>query len=171
MISLREHAGAARLDGLDLSLAPGQTTEAGRKLGAVKEFTGRRADRSQGGSGLCADTSVEGCATEGTVLLGLGAVGSERVREGTGGRGRVNAGRVVHGLWRRVSWVAFGESRGSARSVHLRGTERFPTKRIKGVRAALRRAKVARIVMDVGGDVRGGWVGEFRSVCEIQRVR
>lgn len=43
---------------------------------------------------------------------------------------------------------------GPDRSVPLRGAVRLPTKRIKGVRAALRRATVARIVKDVGDVVR-----------------
>lgn len=119
---LREHAGAARLDGLDLGLAPGETTEARRELGTVKEFTRRRADGTQRGSGLGADTGVEGSATERAVLLGLGPVGSEGVRESTGGRGRVNARSVVHGLCKKVSWLHLDrDSRDSAGMVTYEG--------------------------------------------------
>jgi hypothetical protein len=112
-LHLREHAGAARLNGLDLRLAPGQTTEAGRELGTVKEFTRRRADGAQGGSGLSADAGVEGSATERAVLLGLGPVGREGVRESTGGRGRVNARSVVHGLCEKLAGCTWTGSVGS----------------------------------------------------------
>lgn len=98
LMHLREHAGAARLDSLDLSLAPGQATEARGELDTVKEFTSRRANGAKRGTRLTADTGVELGATERAVLLSLGAVGSERVREDTGGRGRMNVGSVVHGL-------------------------------------------------------------------------
>ena len=48
------------------------------------------------------------------MLLGLSTVGSERVRESAGGRGRVDARRVVDGLWnmRLVSGLQDLESSG-----------------------------------------------------------
>lgn len=97
-MQLREHAGAARLDSLDLSLAPGQATEASGELDTVKEFTRSRTNGAKRSTRLAAEAGVELGATERAVLLSLGAVGSERVREDTGGRGRVNVGSVVHGL-------------------------------------------------------------------------
>lgn len=48
---------------------------------------------------MAANGAVEGGATERAVLLSLSAVGSEGVRERAGGRGGVNARRVVDGLW------------------------------------------------------------------------
>lgn len=48
---------------------------------------------------MAANGAVEGGATEGTVLLGLGAVGGERVGESASGRSRVDARSVVNGLW------------------------------------------------------------------------
>lgn len=95
---LREHAGAARLDSLNLSLAPGQTTEASRKLRAVEEFTRRGVDGAKRGTRLTTDAGVERSATERAVLLSLGAVSGERVRENAGGRSGVNARSVVDGF-------------------------------------------------------------------------
>lgn len=48
---------------------------------------------------MAANGAVEGGATERAVLLSLSAVGSEGVRERAGGRGGVNARRVIDGLW------------------------------------------------------------------------
>lgn len=48
---------------------------------------------------MAANGGVEGGATERAVLLSLSAVGSEGVGERAGGRGGVNARRVVDGLW------------------------------------------------------------------------
>lgn len=62
---------------------------------------------------MAANGAVEGGATEGTVLLGLGAVGGERVGESTSGRSRVDARSVVNRLWEGLvgSWeLGFGGS-------------------------------------------------------------
>lgn len=48
---------------------------------------------------MAANGGVEGGATERAVLLSLRTVGSEGVGESPGGRGGVNARRVVNGLW------------------------------------------------------------------------
>lgn len=48
---------------------------------------------------MTTDGAVEGGATERAVLLSLSTVGSEGVGERAGGRGGVNARRVVDGLW------------------------------------------------------------------------
>lgn len=95
---LREHAGAARLDSLNLGLAVGQTAEASRKLRAVEEFTRGGADGAKRGTRLTTDAGVERSATKGAVLLSLGAVSDERVRKNAGGRSRVNARSVVDGF-------------------------------------------------------------------------
>lgn len=112
---LRVHAGAAGLDGLDLGLAPGEAAEAGRELSAVEELARGGLDRAERGAGLATDAAGgERGATERAVLLSLGPVGGERVRESSGGRGGVNARSVVHGLygWGLASRVAGPERRG-----------------------------------------------------------
>jgi hypothetical protein len=83
------------------------------------------------------------------VLLSLSTVGSERVRERAGGRGGVDARRVVNGLWdmRLVSGLRDLEL-GNGKN-HILGTERFPTKRMRGVRAVPLRMEVARIAFYV----------------------
>lgn len=96
---LREHAGAAGLDRLDLGLAPGQTAEASGKLSAVEELASSGLDGAQGRAGHVADAAGgEGSATERAVLLSLGSVGGEGVRESSGGRGGVDTRSVIHRL-------------------------------------------------------------------------
>lgn len=162
--TLREHARAAGFHGLHLGLAPGQTTEASGELGAVEEFARLGPDGAQGGAGLAADATAELGATEWAVLLGLRPVGGEGIRKTGRGRGRVNTRGVVNGLCG-TTLVGFIMHR-SFTEDHVRGTERLPKKRIRGVRPALRRAKVARIVMVVGGKSSRG-LGILK-VCEIQ---
>ena len=101
---LCEQARAASLNGLNLSLSPGQTAEACGKLGAIEVLALLGLDGAQGGTGVAANGAVEGGATEGTVLLGLGTVGGERVRERASRRGGVNTRSVVNGLWDEVSF-------------------------------------------------------------------
>lgn len=103
---LRVHAGAAGLDGLDLGLAPRETAETSRELSAIEELARGGLDGAERGAGLTADAAGgEGGATERAVLLSLGSVGGEGVRESSGGRGGVNARSVVHGLWLGVSFT------------------------------------------------------------------
>lgn len=103
---LREHAGAAGLDGLNLGLAPRETAETSRELSAIEELARAGLNGAERRSGLTADAaSGEGGATERAVLLCLGSVGGEGVRESSGGRGGVNARTVVHGLWLGVSFT------------------------------------------------------------------
>lgn len=93
---LGEHASTSGLHGLNLRLAPWETAEARGQLGAIEERARRRADWTQGRARLAANGAAGLGAAERAVLLGLDAVGSERVREHTGGRGGVNARRVVN---------------------------------------------------------------------------
>lgn len=93
---LREHARTASLHGIDLRLSPGETTEAGRKLGAVEKLASLGLDGAEGCARVTTDGAIEGGATERAVLLSLGAIGSERVGECAGGRGRVHARRVIN---------------------------------------------------------------------------
>jgi hypothetical protein len=95
---LCEHARAASLNGLHLGLSPGETAETGGQLSAVKELAGLGLDGAQRGTGGAADAAIEGRATEGAVLLSLSTVSGEGVRESSGGRGGVDARRVVNGL-------------------------------------------------------------------------
>lgn len=94
---LSEHARAASLDGLHLGLSPGETAEAGGQLRTIEELAGLGLNGAQGRARVAANGAVEGGATEGTVLLGLGAVGGERVGESTSGGSRVDARSVVNG--------------------------------------------------------------------------
>jgi hypothetical protein len=96
--TLGVHAGTTGLNGIDLSLRPGQTTEASGQLSAVEELAGLGDNRAQGRAGLGSDAAAELSTTEGAVLLGLGAVGSERVGKSADGGGRVHARSVVNGL-------------------------------------------------------------------------
>lgn len=143
---LCEHAGATGLNGVNLSLGPGETTEASRELRAVEELAGLGLDGTQRGASVAADGAVEGGATERAVLLGLGAVGSKRVRESAGWRGGVNARSVVNGLWD----LRLAHGFKGSEIEHVLGTERLPTKRIRGVRAALERTEVTRIMVVSG---------------------
>jgi hypothetical protein len=92
-------AGTAGLNGINLSLSPGETAEAGGKLSAVEELAVLGLDGAERGTRLATDGAGGGGATERTVLLSLGAVGSKRIGESAGGRGGVDARRVVDGLW------------------------------------------------------------------------
>lgn len=74
---LCEHARAASLDGLHLSLGPGETAETRGKLSAVEELAVLGLDGAKRRARVAADGAVEGSATERTVLLSLRAVGSE----------------------------------------------------------------------------------------------
>lgn len=99
-IFLRVLASTASLNGLHLGLAEGQTAETGRQLGAIKELAVLGANGAQGVARLATDAAAEGRATERTVLLGLSAVGGERVGESCDGRGGVDARSVVDRLCR-----------------------------------------------------------------------
>lgn len=77
--------------------------EACGQLLTVEELAGVRLNGTKRGTRVAADGTVgEGRETarsvERTVLLSLGAVGSEGVRQNTGGRGGVGSGSVVDGL-------------------------------------------------------------------------
>lgn len=92
-----EKAGTARLDGLDLGLAPWQAPEAGGELVAVEDLALARLDRAESGAGLAANGAAgEFTLVERAVLLGLLAVAGERVGQRLGGRSRVGVGSVVH---------------------------------------------------------------------------
>jgi hypothetical protein len=96
--TLGVHAGTTSLNGIDLSLCPGQTTETSGQLSAVEELAGLGGNRAQGRAGLGSDAAAELSATEGAVLLGLCAVGRERVGKSADGGCRVHARSVVNGL-------------------------------------------------------------------------
>lgn len=97
---LCEQAGTAGLDGLDFSCGPRSSGETGGQLAAVKELAGCGLDGAEGGSGLAANEAavLAGCGTavQGTVLLGLLSVGSERLGELRSGSGRVGVRSVVN---------------------------------------------------------------------------
>jgi hypothetical protein len=95
---LGEHARAASLDGLHLSLGPGETTETRGELSAVEELAVLGLDWAKRRARVAANGAVEGSAAERTVLLSLRAVGSEGVRESSSGRGGVSARSVVNRL-------------------------------------------------------------------------
>lgn len=96
----REEAGTAGLDGLDLSRAPPQAAEAGRKLAAVEDLALARLDGAEGRAGLAANGAAgKGALVEGAVLLSLLAVAGKGVRQGLGGSGRVSPGSVVDVCW------------------------------------------------------------------------
>lgn len=96
--TLGVHAGAASLNSLNLGLSPGQPAKTSRKLSTVEELAGLGGDGAQGGARLGSDAAAELGTTKGTVLLGLGAVGGERVGKGADGGSRVHAGSMVNGL-------------------------------------------------------------------------
>lgn len=102
MKTLGVHAGTSGLNGLDLGLRPRQAAETSRQLSAIEELAGLGGNGTQGRAGLGSDVAAELGAAEGAVLLGLGAVGGERVRESAHGGGGVHARRVVNGLC--VNW-------------------------------------------------------------------
>ncbi len=96
LIHLCELAGAARLNGVDLSLSPRQSLEACGQLGAVKEEALGCLDRAERGAGRAADAAgVVPGLVERAVLLCLLAVGCKRLGERVGGGGWVSLGSVV----------------------------------------------------------------------------
>jgi hypothetical protein len=111
---LGEHARAASLDGLHLSLGPGQTTETRGELSAVEELAVLGLDWAKRRARVAANGAVEGSAAERTVLLSLRAVGSEGVRESSSGRGGVSARSVVNRLWRQNVSLGFGIREGDS---------------------------------------------------------
>lgn len=100
--TLRVHASTAGLDGLDLGLGPRQTTETSRQLSAVEELASLGGDGAEGGARLGSDAAAELSTAKGAVLLGLGAVGGERVGKGANGGSGVDSRSVVNGLCERV---------------------------------------------------------------------
>jgi hypothetical protein len=97
-MALRVHASTAGLDGLDLGLGPGQTAKTSRQLSAVEELAGLGGDGAEGGARLGPDVAAELSTTEGAVLLGLSAVGGERIGKGANGGSGVDTRSVVNGL-------------------------------------------------------------------------
>lgn len=100
--TLRVHASTAGLDGLDLGLGPRQTTETSRQLSAVEELASLGGDGAEGGARLGSDAAAELSTAKGAVLLGLRAVGGERVGKGANGGSGVDSRSVVNGLCERV---------------------------------------------------------------------
>lgn len=95
--SLAAEASTAGLNGLNFSLRPGQTVEAGRQFSTVEKFTLLGLNRTQRSTRGTTDSALaERGTSKRTVLLGLGAVGSERVGQNTGGRSGVSTRRVVY---------------------------------------------------------------------------
>lgn len=97
----------ARLNGLDLGLGERLATEAGGELVTVKVEALNRLDGAESTAGSATNAGklrADGLA-EGTVLLGVLAVGAEGGgrtpvgRKGVGGRGRVRLGGVVDGSY------------------------------------------------------------------------
>jgi hypothetical protein len=111
---LSEHARAASLDGLHLSLGPGETTETRGELSAVEELAVLGLDGAKRRARVAANGAVEGSAAERTVLLSLRAVGSEGVGESSSWRGGVSARSVVNRLWRQNVSLAFGIREGDS---------------------------------------------------------
>ena len=108
---LRLSKATARLNSLDLGLGERLATEAGGELVAVKVEALGGLDGAKGGAGGATNAGLltaDGL-TEGTVLLGVLAVGAEgggRAPVGgerVGGRGRVRLGGVVDGSCRTKS--------------------------------------------------------------------
>lgn len=101
---------AAGLDSLNLSHVEGLAAETGRELGAVESDARGGNDGAELVAGRTAYTGADG-ALEGTVLLGVVAVGAEAGVLGGGGavakvggklagrRGWVRGGAVVNGSW------------------------------------------------------------------------
>lgn len=96
---LGAHAGSTGLNGLNLGIRPRQPVEPLWELGAVKELALLGLHGAQGSARAAANGALgEGGTAERAVLLGLGAVVREGVRECPGGRGRVRTRRVVDGF-------------------------------------------------------------------------
>lgn len=90
-------AGTAGLNGLNFSLGPWQTVEAGRQLSTVEELTFLGLNRTQRSTRDTADGALaERGTSKRTVLLGLDAVGSERVGQNTSGRSGVSTRAMVY---------------------------------------------------------------------------
>lgn len=93
-----EETGATRLDGLYLSLRPGQPLKALGELGAVKVHAVSCLDGTERPASLAANETANGSAVDcvqRTVLLCPLSVGCERRRELVGGRGRMGMRSVV----------------------------------------------------------------------------
>lgn len=94
---LGAQAGTTGLDGLNLSLAPWQTVETLGKVGPVEVLTLLGLNGAQRSTCVATNSALsERSTTKGTVLLGLGTVGSERVGQNTGRRSGVRTRRVVN---------------------------------------------------------------------------
>lgn len=87
---------ATGLDGLHLGLAPWKAVEALGQFGTVEKFTLSGLNGAQGSTGVAANSALsERSPAEGTVLLGLGAIRSERVRKNSSRRSGMRTRRVV----------------------------------------------------------------------------
>jgi hypothetical protein len=94
-------ASTARLNRVNLSLRPGHALETGGELRAVEEEAVAGLDRSERGAWRAANSGrVVAGLVEGTVLLGLLAVGRKGLRERVGRGSWVGVGSVVD-LWGR----------------------------------------------------------------------
>ena len=141
-------AGATGLNGLDLGLGEGQTVEARGELITVEEFALLGLDGAEGSAGVTADgTGNERGTAQRTVLLGLDAVGGERVGKGARGGSGMRAGSVIQRLCR-TTRLGINQLHEDNSLGNPLGTERRPRKRMRGVRAAFPRAMVARILSD-----------------------
>jgi hypothetical protein len=97
---LCEHAGATRLDSLDLGCGPRGSGKAGRQVAAVEELSGCRLDRPKRLSGLAANEAAVlaggDLAVQRTMLRGLLSVGSERLGKVGGRSGGVSVRSVIN---------------------------------------------------------------------------
>lgn len=162
MVHLADEGSTAGLNGFDLSSGEGSATEAGRELGDVKGNAVGSTNRAEAGARGTTDAALSANGLlEGTMLLGVVAVGAERgvsggsraisvvseaLRERAGGRGGVRLGRVIDiGCWRSVlagykamltgvRLLAEQDSREEASDVP--GMERGPMNLMRGVRSA-----------------------------------
>lgn len=96
LFHLCEHAGTARLDGIDLSLGVGHALEACGKLGAVEVEAVARLNGAKGRTGCAANTAGEVARlVQWAVLLCLLAVAGERLGKRVGGGRWVGLRSVV----------------------------------------------------------------------------
>ena len=91
---------AARLNGLDLGLGPGQPLEALGELGAIEVVALGSLNWAEGAAGNTANVAAR--LVQRAVLLGLLAVARERIGKRAGGRSGMNLRSVVD-FWRRMS--------------------------------------------------------------------
>jgi hypothetical protein len=124
-MDLAEEGGTARLDGLDLLELDGCPAETGGELGGVEVHAGGCGYGAQGRAGSSTDAvgfRVANALLEGTVLLGMVAVGAEGGvaggRVGDEGRGEL----AVGGGWVRLGSVVDGGC-GMADLVSIHGTD------------------------------------------------